>query len=122
MLKHVRDPRESGMCWAVIGLWMLGVAVNIKDFNVQLDISSRVFLINKAKMELVVAYTKFLTQKDNDFFGQETKSNLKGKSDSFIKGVAKKKLMSVRPEKYEQYKCDQYKAGLLDEDDIDPET
>lgn len=30
--------------------------------------------------------------------------------------------MSVRPEKYEQYKCDQYKAGLLDEDDIDPET
>jgi len=61
MLKHVRDPRESGMCWAVIGLWMLGVAVNIKDFNVQLDINSRVFLINKAKMELVVAYTKFLT-------------------------------------------------------------
>lgn len=122
MLKNVRDPRESGMCWAIVSLWMLGVAVNLKDFNAQLDIHSRVFLINKAKKELIVAYTKFLTYKDNDFFGYETKSNLKGKSDSFIKGVAKKKLLSVRPEKHEQYICDKYKAGLLDEDDIDHET
>jgi len=30
--------------------------------------------------------------------------------------------MSVRPEKHEQYICDNNKAGLLDEDDIDPET
>jgi hypothetical protein len=63
-----------------------------------------------------------LTYKDNDFFGYETKTNLKNQSDSFIKGVAKKKLMSVRPEKQEQYICDENKAGLLDETEIDPNT
>lgn len=69
ILKYARDPRETGICWAIVALWMLGVAVNLKDINTQLDIHSRVFLINKAKLELVVSYTKFLTYKDNDFFG-----------------------------------------------------
>lgn len=31
-------------------------------------------------------------------------------------------MLSVRPEKYEQYVCDDNKAGLLDETEIDPNT
>lgn len=61
MISNGRDPRESGICWAIIGLWSLGVPVNLKNLNSQLDIHNRTFLVTKSKYELVLAYTKFLT-------------------------------------------------------------
>jgi len=69
MLKNGSDPRESGICWAIIGLWTLGLPVNLKEFNSQFDLHSRCYLVKKAQIELVISYTKFLTYKDNDFFG-----------------------------------------------------
>lgn len=49
MIKMGNEPREFGICWAIIGLWMIGVPVNLKDFNSQLDIHNRTFLIKKSQ-------------------------------------------------------------------------
>lgn len=55
IIKKGSDPRETGISWAIIGLWMIGVPINLKDLNSQLDIHNRTFLIKKAQSELILA-------------------------------------------------------------------
>jgi len=55
LLQSGEEARDTGLSWVIISLWSLGYSVNLKEFNKMLDHRNRLFLVDKACLEVKIA-------------------------------------------------------------------
>jgi len=58
VLNKGADYREEGMSWIIKQLWLMGVRVRVNDISSNLNKRNALFLFEKAKIEVVLAWLR----------------------------------------------------------------
>jgi len=69
LLKSGGDYRDEGISWIIKHLWLMGVRVKTVDIPDIVNIRSKNFIIEKARVELIILYIrKFISERNNNEF------------------------------------------------------